>query len=493
MQAQESRQREERMVTRAVQRQCVFHVADGLREGLSHFSPASRTAVIYAVEPRDELRVYDPLFLLSGHEPRLKEFFLDTPAWREGSPDHRTLRQFEQIPAPQLSLSGLLSYGCFASAVFSQTWFTEHHPDLCSTGPTSRWLEFAAGLMAQNLAAPSQLSINTAGTVLQGYAVHAVRDHIVDLRNQLLGLDTHLRVYPILDAVLAISKTLEEGSWPRGQLACVEPSRLGAVRFLVRFPELEQPYLERAKHVRKLLQAVEGAPRVLVSDGRRILGVGEVAADGAGLPPATLRADFRGSHGFLHLDQETVCSFSDGSFQSSTRRAKLVQFEEALLESRLDLETQHELFRTVAHLVHSAVDRKHGCTLVVDLAAEPAIIAGQGLEAPLDLRAPEGLSLACSLARLDGALHLRPDLTLCGFACLLDGTSTPGEDRARGARYNSALRFTAGREDVFVVVVSSDRPVSIIHSGVELTATCLWKPPSACEADPPTLAKWVKG
>jgi hypothetical protein len=479
--------------TRAVRRQCVFHVADGLREGLSHFSQASRAAVIYAVEPGDALRVYDPLFLLSGHEPKLKEFFLDTPAWREGAPDHRALRQFEQISAPHLYLSGLLSYGCFASAIFSQTWFTEHHPDLCSVGPTIRWLEFAAGLMAQNLAAPSQLAINTAGTVLQGYTVHAVRDHIVDLRNHLLGLDTHLRIYPILDAVLAISKTLEEGSWPRGQLAFVEPGSLAAVRFLVRFPDLEQPYLERTKHVRKLLQAVEGTSRALISDGRRILGIAGGVAGADVLPPATLRADFRGNHGFLNLDTETVCSFSDGNFHSSTRRAKLVQFEEMLLESGLDLERQHELFQIVAQLVHSAEDRKHGCTLVVDLAGEPLPIAGQGLEEPLDLGQPENLSLACSLARLDGALHLRPDLTLRGFACLLDGRSVPGEDRARGARYNSALRFTAGREDVCVVVVSSDRPVSIIRSGVELTATCLWKPPSACEADPPTLAEWVKG
>ena len=492
MQAKESPQHSP--ASRAVQRQCVFHVADGLREGLSHFSQASRAAVIYAVEPDDPLRIYDPLSLLSGHEPRLKEFFLDTPDWRAGAPNHRKLRQFEQVPAPPLSLSGLLSYSCFAGAVFSQTWFTEHHPDLCSTGPTTRWLEFAAGLMAQNLAAPSQLAINTAGTVLQGYAVHAVRDHIVDLRNQLLGPDTLVRVYPVLDAVLAISKTLEEGSWPRGQLACVEPARLGEVDFLVRFPDLERPYLERTKHVRKLLQAVEGTTRALVSDGRRILGIAGGNAGGeAGLPPATLRADFRGNHGFLFLDGEPVCSFSDGNFHSSTRRAKLVQFEEALLESGLDLSTQHELFQIVAALVHSAEDRKHGCTLVVDLAAEPLAIAGQGLEEPLSLRTAENLSLACSLARLDGALHLRPDLTLHGFACLLDGRSAPGEDRARGARYNSALRFTAGREDVCVVVVSSARPVSIIRSGMELTATCLWKPPSACEADPPTLADWVKG
>lgn len=478
----------EKMVARAIQRQCVFHIADGLREGLSHFSQSSRAAVVYAVGANDPLRVYDPLFLLSGHEPKLKEFFLESAAWRAGAPDHRALRLFEQVPAEPLCLSGLLTYGCFASAMFCQVWFTEHHPDLCSTGPTTRWLEFAAGLMTQNLAAPSQLAINTAGTVLQGYAVHAVRDHIVDLRNQSLGPDTLLRIYPILDAVLGISKTLEEGAWPRGQLAFVEPGYLPAVDFQVRFPELERPYLERFKHVRKLLQAVEGADRALVSDGKSILGVSR----GGLWPRATVRADFRGGHGFLFLDDEVVCSLSDGNFHSSTRRANLVQFEELLVESGLDPEVQHELFKIVNVLVHSAEDRKHGCTLVVDLAPEPMAIAGQGLGEPLDLRTADGLALACSLAKLDGALHLRPDLTLHGFACLLDGLSSPGEDRARGARYNSALRFTAGREDLTVVVVSSDRPVSIIRSGVELTATCLWKTPSACEADPPLLAEWLK-
>lgn len=39
----------------------------------------------------------------------------------------------------------------------------------------------------------------------------------------MLGWDTQLRVYPVLDAVLGISKTLEEGAWPRGEMIFVEP------------------------------------------------------------------------------------------------------------------------------------------------------------------------------------------------------------------------------------------------------------------------------
>ncbi len=109
----------------------------------------------------------------------------------------------------------------------------------------------------------------------------------------------------------------------------------------------------------------------------------------------------------------------------------------------------------------------------------------------MDLQKNHLLNLAKSLAKVDGALHLRGDLHLHGFACLLHGNTVPGEDRARGARFNSALRFTAEHRQVIVVVVSSDRPVSVIQEGVELTAQCEWAPFSKMIKPPPSLAEWI--
>jgi len=83
-------------------------------------------------------------------------------------------------------------------------------------------------------------------------------------------------------------------------------------------------------------------------------------------------------------------------------------------------------------------------------------------------------------AYLDGALHIGEDMNLHGFACILDGKTVPGENRARGDRFNSALRFTAEHHDIVVIVVSSDRPVSIIQDGIELNAQCEWNSVSAC-------------
>jgi len=130
-------------------------------------------------------------------------------------------------------------------------------------------------------------------------------------------------------------------------------------------------------------------------------------------------------------------------------------------------------------------------TLVIDLNKKPVEISGQSLVDPPDLRNSESLALAKSLANVDGALHLGADLRLHGFACLLDGQSIAGEDRARGARYNSALRFTADNPGLLVVVVSSDRPVSIIMEGVELNAQCALEIAPTCLAVPPTLAEWI--
>jgi len=84
------------------------------------------------------------------------------------------------------------------------------------------------------------------------------------------------------------------------------------------------------------------------------------------------------------------------------------------------------------------------------------------------------------------------NLKLHGFACLLDGLAIPGEDRARGARFNSALRFTAVHTNVIIVVVSLDRPISVIQEGVELNAQCEWKPVPGCIKPPPTLEHFIE-
>ena len=347
---------------------------------------------------------------------------------------------------------------------------------MCSIGPTECWLEHAVWLLSHDFATQDPLYTRTSGNVLREYATHAVRDYIIDQMNVVLGWDTQIRVYPILDAVLGISMTREERAWPVGELSFVEPKAISEVAFLARFPLLEQ-----------LLQSVENSRRKLISDGKTIVGIA------AGVEETfRITVDFRGEYGFLSINGNPVCSFANGSFHSTTHQAKLVEVEEALLESNIDYTTGHKLFKIITRIVHTAERKKYGCTLVIDLNDTPIEIAGQKSEVALDLTKERFLKLSEALAKLDGALHIRADLKLHGFACLLDGLAIPGEDRSRGARFNSALRFTAANANIIVVVVSVDRPISVIQEGVELNAQCEWKPVHGCIDPPPTLEQFLK-
>ena len=126
-----------------------------------------------------------------------------------------------------------------------------------------------------------------------------------------------MRIYPTLDAVLEISRTREEGAWPRGKLFFTEQQSLHPLSFIARFPDKETPLLENTKHVRKLLTAVENSTRALLSDGKRIIGI----IDGGRQPEFCVMAEFYGQYGYLQINNEPVCSFSGGNYLSTTHRA----------------------------------------------------------------------------------------------------------------------------------------------------------------------------
>jgi len=463
---------------------CIDQIHDGLCNGLSRFSGPSRAALVYAQHRGGPFRIHDPCDLLRGHEPRLQEHYLG---------QHRQVRagrtggESAQPGPANPELAGVIACGGSFAHLSHQTWFTDHHPDMCSAGPTARWLEYACRLLSQDLGARSAIDLETSGYVLQNFATHAVRDHIVDMRNLSLGPDTRLHIYPILDAVLNISKTREEGKWPWGDLIFVEPAQAHRIHYLATFGDYERPAMKDFKHIRKLLQAVEGNRHKLVSNGHKIIGIGT-----GRMPDFSVVAEFRGNHGFIRVQDETVCSFADGGFHSSTRKANLVQLEEVLLELNFDQNRIYTIMKVVGTLVRSAQERKHGCALVLDFGSPLANISGQHLETPLDLKRHTDLDLATSLAKVDGALHIdMMYLKLHAFASLLDGRAVAGENRARGARYNSALRFTAEHDQVILVVVSSDRPISIIQHGAEIKARCDWVPKYPCLCEPVPLEEWV--
>lgn len=465
---------------------CIYNILDGLKRGLTKFSGPSRAALIYAINPDDPLRIFDPQDLLFGHQPAIKHYFMKTDEWR------RSLNEpgntfFDHTLSQQMDLDGIISLGGRSRGCAYQMWFTECHSDMCSSGPTSRWLEFALLQLSQSLVVKDLLSLDSASYLLCEMALHAVHDFIADERQRILGAESSLHVYNLLEVIIQISKTPEEGAWARGGLAFVEHAAMSDVNFLSRFPKNESPRLENYKHVRKLLQSVEYGGRKLISDGELITGI----AAGQ-LPPASLCAEFSGRRGMLSLDDVPVCSFSDGSFHSSNYRPTLGILQEALVKWPLSNVQLRNIFSCVSRIVAVASEQNYGCGVIIDPNKRPLRLSSQMLERPIDLTLDDNLELAAALAKVDGVLHIDTNLKLHAFACLMDGASLKKEDRSRGARYNSALRFTANHPELIVVVVSSDRPVSIIQEGTDLSKAHIWPPLPRALRTPPTLKQWLE-
>lgn len=468
--------------------QCLNDTIEGLREGLSDFSGQSTTAVIYRLNHNEDLFIYDPDSLLRGHELKIKKFYYSE---ENGATTHEYLGNsncYSQIePVADFQIDGLLSFGGSSATVPYQMWFTEHHPDVTSTGPTHSWLEHTVLRFSHDIANDSELYTGISGKFLREYSTHAIHNYIVKESQLYTGRESQFQIYAILNAVLTISKTREEGEWPTGELVFIEPDFINTVEFYARFVQGELPRLNNFKHVRKLLQTVEDSAHKLISDGLTILGISNSI-----LPAYSLTAEFHGRYGYMKINNDTICSFADGRFKSSSLKAKLYEVEEALLDHKIDTEIRDNLFHIISTLVHDAQSMKHGCTFVIDLNDKPTLISGQLLQKPLDLQKEELLKLACAFSKVDGALHICKDLHLHGFACLLDGHAISGEDRARGARYNSALRFTAENPMTIVVVVSVDRPVSVIQNGIVQHGHCQWRSKTNCSLKPEPLQQWLE-
>jgi hypothetical protein len=467
--------------------QVVREILAGVKSGLTRFSGLSRVAVIFQLAPADTLYICDPLNLLRGHETRIQSSFFDAASSPIPISNHLQDKPYSHIERiSNIELDGVISVGGQSGPVLYQMWFTEHHPEILSTGPTRRWLEHAALRFSHDVANKRELYSGISGRFLREYATHAVNDHIQVEMARAGALQARFDVYPILNAILAISKTREETKSAHGELVFVEPASIDSLDFLARFHHHEQPTLTNHKHVRKLLQAVQKFRNHLVSDGVQILGIAR-----GRIEPFNITADFRGLFGFLRVNNHSVCSFADGAYSSATHQAKLFQVEEALLDYELDSTVRSSLFHIVASIVHYAETEHFGCAIVIDLNHPLTHIAGQNLEQELDLERSNMLDLACDLARVDGALQIGVDRHLHRFACLLDGPAIPTEDRARGARYNSALRFTARNPHTVIVVISADRPVSVIRDGVEYNSATTMIPDGSSHFEPRPIADWL--
>jgi hypothetical protein len=113
-------------------------------------------------------------------------------------------------------------------------------------------------------------------------------------------------------------------------------------------------------------------------------------------------------------------------------------------------------------LVESAATEKHGTLLVVldDAVAEASRLASQATVIHPCMMTPE---LIKHVTPIDGAVLMSPDGMCHAIGVILDGLATPQGNPARGARYNSAIRFVRGHlTSCLAIVISEDGGVDLI-------------------------------
>lgn len=212
--------------------------------------------------------------------------------------------------------------------------------------------------------------------------------------------------------------------------------------------------------VRKILE-LTGDDYALLCDAEVVYGLGRVDGDYERARENLFEVQFQ----------------SHATWELSHARAVLMRVANGLPRlPRADLDEDDfraDLARTFGHLdarrfdrlwsVALAAIRQHkGTTLVIsERAREEALRLGnQALRLePVALTATS----VPQLTAIDGAVLIDPDGTCFAIGVILDGRTTRGGDPARGARFNSAVRYVEGADHAcLAMVISEEGTIDVI-------------------------------
>jgi DisA bacterial checkpoint controller nucleotide-binding len=345
------------------------------------------------------------------------------------------------------------------------TWILQRTPALRNDIVIERWLSEATSQSKIGFdPQPIDPALRASATdTLLSFAASAVKRSLQERTK------SYKTINPI-EVVLNLSLAYEEGKKCGGNIAFYNGASPPLEAMCLCLASGSWPPITSTKHLRKLMTSVENSNFWVLTSNTHAVGLINGRSDPAQILSGSVQAFFNRGRADIHADGKYVCSvyegqlFSRGAAPSELAIRQLVASGSFIQKSEVD-----NITAILSKLVEHAQGVGSGCSLVIDGAPKPRRLSGDYLDSPMDLHSSDSMTIALRMARIDGALHLRPDGTLLAFGCLLDGRSSTGEDRSRGARYNSAVRFTSDNHDTMVVTVSSDGPVSCFFGGRDLT------------------------
>lgn len=212
--------------------------------------------------------------------------------------------------------------------------------------------------------------------------------------------------------------------------------------------------LSETRSVRKMLELSDEST-FLLSDYTSVYGLGECSA-----APDVTRITIEGhARWSVSIDGRTLMRVN---YEHATLPKNLIdkdRFEDVARRT-----VKAEEIERIWEIIQCSLEGGHGMTIVVseDPVSEMSRLAGQAL--PIKPGYSDHSEVA-RLGRVDGAIVLGRDGRCYGFGVILDGLASSSGDRARGARFNSSVRYQETAEiGTMVIVISDDGTVDLIPS-----------------------------
>jgi len=272
-----------------------------------------------------------------------------------------------------------------------------------------------------------------------------------------VGVGSGLNLFECCNAIASVRN---EGVGIKGRLLFCHPSELASA---LKLEFCQSVPLTESGWSRKLVGASSSANTLIVSGVGgatiSICGIGESAAPAHGGPHETFSVEFTEHHRWqLTLDGECLMHVRYGLPSIPSDLVDRSYLEELYREFFPDCAEQD--LKRFLKMADVAIEQRYGTMLVVteEASTEAVRLESQGTRVEPTLLTSSLVRLVTSL---DGAVLLDPQGFCHAVGVILDGPATPEGTPARGARYNSAIRYTSALEKCLVLVVSEDGFVDI--------------------------------
>ena len=210
--------------------------------------------------------------------------------------------------------------------------------------------------------------------------------------------------------------------------------------------------LREARTARKLLELTD-ATTSLLTDGQAIYGLGDCIS-----APDVVKIAIDGhARWSLSTDDRILMKVAYGH---ATLPKQIL--DKSLFKDVADRTVGTAEVERIWDIFQCALDGGQGTTIVVskDPVSELQRLSQEALSVK-----PEYLDHkdVARLGRVDGAILLGPDGRCYAFGVILDGLATSSGNRARGARFNSSVRYQrTAKPGTMIIVISDDGTVDLV-------------------------------